>query len=92
MDIARHVIKRISKPRMMDIARHVIKRIWNPRFLSYMASYDVASTIHQSFVFGKKKMDKNGKEKKEKKAVPKPVPSEVRPYLYRCSSRQLSRC
>ena len=31
----------------MDGARHVIKRILNPRFLREMASYDVASTIHQ---------------------------------------------
>jgi hypothetical protein len=29
----------------MGSARHVIKRILNPRFLSYMATYDVASTL-----------------------------------------------
>jgi len=32
----------------MDSARHVIKRILNPRFSNAMASYDVASAIHQS--------------------------------------------
>jgi len=32
----------------MDNARHVITRIPNPRFMSGTASYDVASTIHQS--------------------------------------------
>jgi len=36
----------------MDSARHVIKCILNPHFLSYMASYDVASTIHQSLIRG----------------------------------------
>ena len=33
---------------LLDSARHVIQRLVNPRFLSQMASYDVASTIHQS--------------------------------------------
>jgi len=32
----------------MDSARHVIDHISNHRFLSYMTSYDVASTIDQS--------------------------------------------
>jgi len=32
--------------------RHVIKRILNPRLVSYMASYDVVSTIHQSLIEG----------------------------------------
>jgi len=32
----------------MDSARYVIKRILNPHLLSQMASYDMASTIHQS--------------------------------------------
>ena len=36
----------------MDSARHVIKTILNPRFLSQMASYDVASTIHESLQVG----------------------------------------
>jgi len=31
----------------VDSARHVINRILNPRLLSYMTSYDAASTIHQ---------------------------------------------
>jgi len=29
----------------MECAHHVITRIMNPRFLSYMASYDVASAF-----------------------------------------------
>ena len=33
-------------------ARHVIKRILDPRFLNYTASYDVASTIHESMYDG----------------------------------------
>jgi len=33
---------------LMDSARHVITRILNPRFLSHMAFYDLASTVHQS--------------------------------------------
>ena len=33
---------------LMDSARHVIKRILKPRFLSQLASYNVASTVHQS--------------------------------------------
>jgi len=37
---------------MMDSAHHVIKRILNVRFLSSMASYDVAKTIHQSLTIG----------------------------------------
>ena len=36
----------------MDGARRVIKFDFNPRFLSYVTSYDVASTIHQSLVLG----------------------------------------
>ena len=32
----------------MISAHHVINRILNLHFLSYMASYDVAGTIHQS--------------------------------------------
>jgi len=36
----------------MDSARHVITRVMNPRLLGYMASYDVASTIHQSLDAG----------------------------------------
>ena len=36
----------------MGSARHVIERIVNPRFLSDMASYDVASTFHQSLIRG----------------------------------------
>ena len=33
---------------LMESARHAITRISNPRVLSCMASYDVASTIHES--------------------------------------------
>jgi len=33
---------------LMDGARHVIKRMLNPLVWSQMASYDVASTVHQS--------------------------------------------
>jgi hypothetical protein len=36
----------------MDSARHVIQRLVNHRLLIEMASYDVASTIHQSLVRG----------------------------------------
>ena len=36
----------------MNSARHVIKRILTRRCMSYTASYDVASTIHQSLGFG----------------------------------------
>jgi len=32
----------------MDGAGHVIKQILNPLFTNKMASYDVASTIHQA--------------------------------------------
>jgi len=32
----------------MNSACHLIYRTFNPRFLSLMASYDVAGTIHQS--------------------------------------------
>jgi hypothetical protein len=32
----------------MDSARHVIKRMLHRHFMNHMASYDVASTIHQS--------------------------------------------
>jgi hypothetical protein len=32
MDSARHVMKRISDPRLMDSARHIMKRISDPRF------------------------------------------------------------
>jgi hypothetical protein len=32
----------------MNSARHVIKRMLNPRFLSQLASFDAASSIHQS--------------------------------------------
>jgi len=31
----------------MDFAQHVIKHNLHPRFYIQMASYDVASTIHQ---------------------------------------------
>jgi hypothetical protein len=36
----------------MHGARHVMLRAVNPRISSYMASYDVASTIHQSLGVG----------------------------------------
>jgi len=36
----------------MSSARHVITRMLNPRFLSELASYDVASTVHLSLPFG----------------------------------------
>jgi hypothetical protein len=36
----------------MDSARPGIKRNSNPRFRSQMASYDLASAIQQSLVFG----------------------------------------
>ena len=36
----------------MDSARHVIEHMLNPRFLTSTASYDVASTIHQSLING----------------------------------------
>jgi hypothetical protein len=36
----------------MDGARHVIEHIFSPRLLSQEASYDVASTIHQSLEHG----------------------------------------
>jgi hypothetical protein len=32
----------------MDSARHVIERVSNPHFLSYMATYDVASSVVDS--------------------------------------------
>jgi len=35
------------------IARHVIQRILNPRFLSYMASYDVATNICETLFGGR---------------------------------------
>jgi hypothetical protein len=41
-------ISRRASQGLMGSARHVIKRIMNPRVLFQMASYDVASTIHQS--------------------------------------------
>jgi len=46
----------------MNSARHVIKRNLNPRFLSWMASYDVASTIHQSLEVGVGPGDSEGVE------------------------------
>jgi len=33
---------------LIDSARHVIKRMLHRHFMNHMASYDVASTIHQS--------------------------------------------
>jgi len=35
---------------LMDSAHHIIKRIYNPRLFSYLAYYDVASTIHESLI------------------------------------------
>jgi hypothetical protein len=36
----------------MDIARHVIKRITTPRFLNDVASHDVSCAIHQTLDYG----------------------------------------
>jgi hypothetical protein len=59
MDTASHVIQRVLNARfltlipiLMDSARHDIRRILTARFLSYMAFYDVASTIHESLLRG----------------------------------------
>jgi len=37
---------------LMDSAGHVIKRILDLSCLSYMTSYDVARTFHESLRFG----------------------------------------
>jgi len=36
----------------MHSARHVINRILNPGFMIELASYDVASTIHETLLLG----------------------------------------
>jgi len=38
-----HRTGRALRRGLPDIARHVIQRVLNPRFLSYIATYDVAS-------------------------------------------------
>ena len=46
----------------MDIARQVITRVLNPRLLNQTASYDVASTIHQSLPHGRQQRESAGGE------------------------------
>jgi hypothetical protein len=48
----RHHTHSESSLGLMDSARHVITRIMKPRFVSWAASYDVASTVNQSLCRG----------------------------------------
>ena len=59
-DVASNICQALPRPTagpaapsgLADIACHVIQSISNPRFLSYMASYDAASSICQSLLRG----------------------------------------